>query len=357
VSAGPFPTDGHGDIVYVEYIDDVPHSVVTTDDTFDFESVRGRVMFHRSGSGWHRNHPDLMLPAWIDPSDTSWWVAECVVLSVWDADAQATRPATAEEIAACGSLRLAELPSDPFDEADEAEAGFQHCGVCEDVYDRDDTCGHVFYGEHWWTGPGYTDGSGPPGADCMESFLALCRRAGIVRALRHGLVPFAWKHSECHATGGLGPSFVWFTSDGKYLGNIAEKLHNDSDPDRFRSGAGWLMALDKKTLAANEQTKRWLDEEVARQDARRASGAVVYIVCGGYGAYVTDEAHSRWLDHDQHWTNDRHAVDHARRMPWSEALRVAKIIRTAGGESSIIYRPACIANAANVAMLCASTEA
>ncbi len=331
----PYPTTHHGDIVFVDYLDGKPSSVVTTEASYDFAEVRRGMMFHDHGSGFHPNYPELMLP-----SGRSWWAADCVALTTWDADAQSTRRATEAEILSCAPRRLVDLPGDPFEDADEAESGICCCAICDEHFDRDSTCRHLFWGDDGLTGPGDTENGDSPGEDCKDSFLALCRRAGIVRALAKGLDPFTWKHSEMHATGGLGPSYAWFKSAGKDIGNIARKLDQyDNGKVSLQAGAGWLMALDDKTTAANAMTLGWLEEEIAAQDVRRASGKPVYLVTDAYGQRV--------VNNNGEVTRE---PDDGLRLSWEEARARAKRCRKAGcREIVIVHAPTKTTVAASVA--------
>jgi hypothetical protein len=84
-------------------------------------------------------------------------------------------------------------------------------------------------------------------------------------------------------------------------------------------------------------TKRWLDEEIAAQDARRASGEAAYVVTDGY-RYVTDEAHADTTFDGQHWTSGRRdAHKNAVRMSWADARAVAKTLRGGGSKVSIVH--------------------
>ncbi len=325
----PYPTEHYGDIVFVEYIGGKPTNVVTTEHGYDFDEVGGGMMFYDHGSGYHPRRPELSLSNWVDPTDTSWWAADCVVLTFWDKTTKETRPATQADLLAYASTRLTDLPSDPFENADESEAGICYCTLCEEHFDRDSTCNHLFWGEDGLTGPGDSEcgQNNEPGEDCKDSFLALCRRAGIVRALAKGLNPFTWEHSELHATGGLGPSYVWFKSAGKNLGNIARKLGHGDGKVSLRAGAGWLMALDEKTTGANAMTLAWLEDEIASQNARRASGKPVYLVTDAYGQRV--------VNNDGDVTRE---PDNGLRLSWEEARARAKRCRKAGSrEIAIVY--------------------
>lgn len=307
----PIPTDGHGDVLYVEFIDGKPHSVVTTESTYDFnwcERDQDLLYYDSGGGGYPGYSQDV--PHWCDPEGKSFWAADCVELRIkreWDHDArkyQVDENATPELLAKYQLVRL-EAIDDPFEDAIETEGGIRYCSVCDDHFPDDSTCNHVWWGDGGWTGPGSDDGIG----EMKEMFLRFCAIAGITRRLRKGLVPFGLQTSSRHALGGLGPSFVNLYVNDKHLGDIGEKF-NQYDSS-LSDAAALLFSLDEKTTEANELVKQWLDEAVAIQDKRRASYERSYVVTDGY-RYATEEDFA--TDKQQY----------ASRKSWEEASKLAK---------------------------------
>lgn len=344
----PIPTDGYGDILYVEFIDGKPHSVVTTKGTYDFDWCERDqdLLYHKSGSG-HRSRYSQDLSEWCDPEGKSFWAADCVELRIkreWDRDAQKYQVdeiATPELLAKYKLVRLDSI-EDPFDDATEAYGGIEYCSICQDKFPDDSTCRHVWWGDEGQTGPGSDEGI----KHLKDVFLRFCAIAGITRRLRKGLVPFGLRTDSLHALGGFGPSFVNLYVNDKHLGDIGEKF-NQYD-STLSDAASLLFAMDAKTTEANELVKQWLDEAVAIQDKRRASYERSYVVTDDY-RYATEEKYATDRYHkylDQEWVGDDvtgtvFATDkqkHASRMSWGEASKLAKQLNGEGFRKDYFVR-------------------
>ena len=361
----------YGDVVAIEYHQHgkrwLPHSIVTSAETYDADWSRrhGALLVHYSGSGhWIGDDRPYMVSGYCDPSKVCCriWAAPFVTFARYKKGPGLKHvPVGDKALRKLGYERIAEPLGDPFKDCWKAEGHIVHCSICDDYMDEDSSCHHVFTAECGETdGPGsYSDDHG-----AKESFLRLCAVTGITRGLRRGLVPFRLSDSQRHAVGGLGPSFVDIYSAGKHLGDIARRCEGRQhiDTDELRDGISWLFSLDKKTTKANALTKQWLDEEIAKQNARRTSGDAVYAVRSDYwyGEYVTDEAHADFNadgvpeDHSRHpyearqkhgqWWTHHAGRDFARRMSWEEARKVRDQIRKAspydGRDVAIVYCPA-----------------
>lgn len=332
----PIPTDDHGDILYVDFIDGKPCSVLTTESGYDFDWCKRdkELLYHASGGGI-RPGKEHTITQWCDNKGKSFWAADCLRLRIrtdWDHDAKSYRvdeEATPEALAKHGLKRRARIKN-PFRNANEAYYGIDYCSVCDDHFDRDSTCHHIWDGPNGQTGPGGDDGI----AGLKDCFLRFCAIAGITRRLRKGLVPFAIRTSQLHAVGGLGPSFVDLYVCGKDLGDIARKFDRH-DVDGLSDAASLLFSLDEKTTSANALVRQWLDEAVAAQDKRRASYERCYVVTDD-DQYACEEtlAEDKWHRYlDQQWTEDGTPTGtvfgtrnqrHASRMSWKEASALAK---------------------------------
>lgn len=112
---------------------------------------------------------------------------------------------------------------------------------------------------------------------------------GCARALRRVLRGHGERRS--HVTAPLiGTDSIDLSFGGVDFSRAANALHDADPPDDvdLAEGIAWLLGLDDRTTQANRLALAWLDEEVAAQDARRASGERCYAVRrGGWG--VDDE--------------------------------------------------------------------
>lgn len=321
----PLPTNGRGDILFVWYADDKPCSVITTESEYDFAWCNrdNELLFHDAGGGLH---PGATID--VNPHHT-FWAADCVdvrIVGDWDHDTDVYRvnvAATPDECARHNVTRVATL-SDPFDDATEAYYGIEYCSICQDSFDRDSMCSHLFDGSNGIAGPGSDEGI----KHLKPSFLRFCAIASITRRLRHGLVPFAIDIRSMHALGGLGSSIVNMRIDGTLIGDIAEKFRGCDD--ELSDAASLLFALDEKTTDANALVKQWLDDAVDMQDKRRESYERCYVVTDD-DRYATSEAYAidkyhKYLDGDA-VTGTVFATRlqrHASRMSWKEASSLAK---------------------------------
>lgn len=335
----PIRTADYGDVLYIDFVEGRPFSVITTEGTYDFEYSRTRdtTYFREGGSG--NAHRAVPLPRWVNPEGTAFWAADSVDLRYqddWDAERceyRTDRSATPEDIARLGLSRLDEA-TDPFADATETEGRLLECSICDDWFEEGDSCRHIWVsrsGEN--TGPG----AGEDGAaECKDAFLRLAKTAGIVRGLRKGLSPFSWRIDQLHAVGGLGSSYVWVTSAGTDLGNVASKL--DQYDDTLIDGAAWLLALGPETDAANSLTAAWLDEIIAEQDARRRSDERAYVVRVGGWRYVCEEGADGATPLTANIAGAQRQRS-ARRVSWEEAiwLRRALIASRRQGDIAIVH--------------------
>lgn len=336
-----------GDLLWAVYIRGKPHEVGTTDGAYDFEHTKRHGTIFKRNSGGPANV--LHLPEFVNPRGCSFWAASSVEEQI--TTGAGCRIATPDDVRRLGLRRHREQPHDPFADARECD-GIEYCSICNEHMPDDDTCGHIYDSTCGVSGPGADE----YGEGAKASFMTMCRTAGIVRAVHRGLSPFSLANSQCHALGGLGPSFVHLSVRGREVCDLARRLegrdHLPPDDD-LRDGVSWLFALDKKTTKANEMTRRWLEEEIARQDARRTSDERCYLIREShwYGGYETDEAHADFRGDGKRlergfaprqscgawWTNydgRRFALRHT----WLEAKARLRAIRAAGGhEAAIVY--------------------
>jgi hypothetical protein len=322
----PFPTRDHGDILYVEFIDERPHSVFTTEGGYDFSWCKrdNEVLFHDSGGGIGRNNRFEL----CQPNGLTFWVADCIDVRIKDAWDDVARkytvdiPATEEELAKRGMTRVPVLGADLFDDAHECTRGIAYCSICDDHFDEDATCVHVWTGlDGVLLGPGSNDDE-CKGEGCKDVFVEFMAVAGIMRGYRKGLEPYTIRTSQRHALGGLGPSYVHVYRGKKDLGDIGGKF--DQYDDRLQDGAQWLFCLGEDTPDAIARTAAWLDEAIAAQDKRRASYERTYVVTDGYRYATTKRKADR---NDPKFTNAKTFATRrqpkAMRMSWREARKLA----------------------------------
>lgn len=341
----PIKTDGHGDILYVDFIDGKPHAVLTTKTGYDFEYCRrdDEILFHDSGGGI-RPGKIHDITEWCDYNGKSFWAADCVKLRIrkdWDHAVKAYRvdeDATPEALAKHGLVRLYNIDN-PFGDATEAYYGIEYCSICDDHFDHDSTCNHVWWGNDGTTGPGSDDGIN----DLKDTFLRFCAIAGITRRLPAGLVPFDIGTTQRHAVGGLGPSFVHLHVRGKWLGDIARKFDNQRDDDELSDAAQLLFAIDEKTTKTNALIKQWLHEAIDAQDKRRASYERSYVVADDYRYAADEECHAdpwrKYIDgYDSGSVFATKNQKHAARMSWREASKLAKQLNKISGRREFVVR-------------------
>lgn len=324
----PISTKTHGEILYVDFIDGKPHSVLTTTSSFDFDWCKRdeELLFYDSGSGIR---PDATqeIANWCSNEGKSFWAADSLRLRIrkdWNHDTRAydiDEEATPEALARHGLVRLASI-DDPFEDATEAYYGIDYCSICEDHFDHDNKCDHIWSGVCGeMVGPGSDDG-----IDHMkECFLRFCAITGITRRLRSGLVPF---DIRIRISGSLlGPSSFDLYVGKKHIGDIARRLH--AEDDDLSDAASLLYSLDDRTVNANALIKAWLETAVFVQESRRASNELVYIVTDDYD-YA---ANKRYDGERRTYLDDTNGVGtvfatakqvRATRMSWAEASALVK---------------------------------
>lgn len=210
----------------------------------------------------------------------------------------------ARDLAGLGMRRIAEPRAlDPFADTRELDGEeLVYCMICQDDWadtGNDSLCRHLFYTERGKEGPGCDDLR--EASDVPESLRAMVRRAGIARTLLGRLSANREPRWSC---GNI-------VAGRRYV-DIDEIVHDADDwqaEELLRAGAQWLRSLDAETTAANAAVCAWLREEIAAQDARRASGEAVYGVRSG------------WWDRG----NLR-----AKRRPYAEAREIAARLRAKG---------------------------
>lgn len=176
-----------------------------------------------------------------------------------------------------GGKRLRAPYGDPFENVLETESTY--CNVCGDWFPADDTCRHIYW----------VDGVGDcgPGSDeyrdlsVPEGFKRVVRFVGCARSFARALSQKGGARIFTHAPL-IGAASYDVSIGGREFGDRFGDLYKVRWSDGVvQEGCGWLRALDAKTKAANKLTLAWLREEIAAQDARRASGAAVYEVWAG----------------------------------------------------------------------------
>ncbi len=232
------------------------------------------------------------------------------------------RPAEGpDDLARMGWHRVAEpLGPDPFEDTEEvSEGSLDYCAVCDDYThgERDGRCLHTFWVDGvGMCGPGCDDQVGR--ASVPDGFKLVVRRTGCARHLLAELSALAFP-SVAVSSPMIGRSSAHVEIGGRDFSDAFEALHDLADGRRgadVRIGAGWVRALDEKTTEANAVVVAWLREEVAAQDARRASGEAAYAVDAG------------------EYTRKRHAA----RVPFAAAALKARELRASGAECVRIVR-------------------
>lgn len=284
----------HGEAVLVEYNPDGKTSRVITQECTDGVKCFKEWWFTHSSRD-EQTYIDssdyLQEPASIELHGPCFIGGEPIVMRVWhidglplhrfshhcipDQNSPVYAPvASIEDYAALGMQRIAEpLGGDPFGDAEVVEEfTLQLCNICGFMRDTN-FCGHL-----GWT----EDGLCGPGADFTElpeSFKRVVRFVGCARSLRRQLRALGRAKrfilSPC-----IGRSSISLTVAGVGFSARANELYDLNDDENLREGTLWLLGLDATTTAANATALAWLDEEVAAQDARRASGERCYSVKG-----------------------------------------------------------------------------
>ena len=282
-----------GDVVLIQYGDErTPHSVVTRGgkslDYWDFEPSKrdGCVYARNSGSG-PMPADGLHLSAWTHKRPLRpIWFAEGVTFKRWvrnHYDASGRNIGSdyapvvgAKDLAALGMRRiLAPVERDPFRSARvvESDESIVYCTVCRDSMLDESPCRHIFFGTDGREGPGIEQGS--DGWEVPECLKAVVRRGGIARELLRDL---SQGHGFAHDTMG---GYVLRSKRGRDLDDMGN-AGTWRDVDLFRDGLEWLRSLDEGTPAINAKVAAWCREEIAAQDARRASGERCYAVRAGW---------------------------------------------------------------------------
>ena len=225
---------------------------------------------------------------------------------------------TPAQFAAIGMRRVAKpLDGNPFDGAcDGSYHDFAWCSVCGCDVDVDAAdCRHVF--------PSATGGETGPGVgtDTMPETLALIvRRTGCARALRRALRAGTFAKVKVYIPV-IGADHADVRLAGRDFSDAFNALHGArEDLSTLREGLGWFRSLGADTPDTNAVVLRWLDAEIAAQDARRAAGEALYRVHVG-----------------EPWSRRGAAGP---RVPWAEALAAARAARAAGHRATLSVRVA-----------------
>lgn len=304
----PLPTE-HGDVVAVHYRrhkdgERRPHSIIVRSqhgglDEWDaLWCERDGVLYvHRSGGGRDLGTTYVFGGAPDDGEPHTWvWTAACVSTLVDASDTD--HVVTDAELVAMGIERLADILGDPFEDASEQRCWW--CDACEDWIPDEGLCRHLYDTEAGIAGPGRFGLDAEPRAEVLR-FL---KRYGLVRTvrsyLRRGRFSLGWIDGWADALRSEHP----FRDAG---------WHED---DAYR----WLAALDEKTTAARAAAILWLDEEIARQDARRAAGEAGYVLrLYGEGGPTYDRGPG---------AKPTRRATRARRVSWAAALeRLVELTR------------------------------
>lgn len=269
---------------------------------YEFEHGKEHGSMHREGGGNCLMHGGVVR---LNQGCT-FWAAKGVAL-VDDDGKPVTDPA------ARGCTRIPAPHGDPFELSLETETSY--CGVCDDWYPDNNTCHHIY----WVDGVG---DCGPGEYDCREvpeGFKRVVRFAGCARSLRRDLTRRR-SPSIYTMTPLIGTQSFDVTIGGREFGDRFHGLYDVDWPEGMvQEGCGWLRALDAKTKAANKLTLAWLREEIAAQDARRASGEAVYEVW----------MRGRYCGTEEQCTG---------KVAWSVAWQWVRDLRAAGAHGVFIRR-------------------
>lgn len=228
---------------------------------------------------------------------------------------------TAADLARLGMHRIdAPLALDPFGDAEGPDGiDLEHCQFCGPMRsDYDNLCRHVFDAGDGMEGPG-EDSYREPCA-VPAGFKRLVRRLGCARHLLKHLT--VGEFPELSTFGSmLGPTSVSTTFAGKRFDEAFDRISSDpgEHEDDYQQGFLWMSSMDEKTTGFNGSAVTWLREEIAAQDARRASGEAVYGVrSSGRG-----------------WGR---GTLRAKRRPFAEARAIAERLRAKGERDVRIVR-------------------
>lgn len=307
-------------IVAIQYLRRVPFAVTSHCDdggevTWDFDEVDSTLYYCMAGFG---SRSDEFLSAWRTRDRHALWAAPGVRFATLRGK-RTVRVRTAAEFAALGVRRVAKpLGGNPFVNAsDGSDKRFMWCAICArmvDVYDN--PCGHIFEAEAGgWAGPGDETPEAMP-----ETLARIVRRTGCARALRRTLRARTGAKVQVYVPM-IGADHADVTLAGKDFSDAFNALHGARENrSTLREGLGWFRALGADTPETNAVVLRWLDAEIAAQDARRASGAAIYRVNVG-----------------EPWSRRGATGPH---VPWAEALAAARAARAAGRVATISVRVA-----------------
>lgn len=270
---------------------------------YEFEHGKEHGSMHREGGGNCLMRGDLVR---LNQGCT-FWAAEGVAL-VDDDGKPVTDPA------ARGCTRIPAPHGDPFELSLETETSY--CGVCNDRYPNDNTCHHIY----WVDGVGDCGpGEDYRGLKIPEGFKRVVRFAGCARSLLRDLKSRR-SPSIYTRTPLIGTQSFDVTIGGREFGDRFHGLYDVEWPEGMvQEGCGWLRALDAKTKAANKLTLAWLREEIAAQDARRASGEPLYEVW----------SRARFWGAEEQCTG---------KVAWSVAWQWVRDLRAAGAQGVFIRR-------------------
>lgn len=292
----PIPHE-RGEIVLIEY-DEVrgkPPMRVTVQKGDRYEHFRfvpsehdGCVYIEEDGSGVVADGVELNGWAQRKPLRPIWY-ADGMVVKRWLLNRPAneggrpeyTQVFDARDLAQLGMRRIgAPRTLDPFSGTTELDGGdsLVYCGICGDDM-RDEAwnlCDHLFDTDSGVTGPGRDPLTSA--AQIPEGLKTLVRRGGFARHLLSKLSNREGLHWS-------GDDITIFRPSGGFhridMDDVMEENGGRWDND-LRVGAGWLQALGAHTPRDNAIVCAWLREEIAAQDARRASGEGVYGVRAGW---------------------------------------------------------------------------
>lgn len=339
----------HGDVLMIEYVNGVPHNVVTTEGGYDFsKSKRWGLLCHKSGGGGCYLNGVSVSAGNAGPTGWSVWIADGQ--KVTNGGSLSKRSLSSKQIQRMGFQILPAPLGDPFEDVRECEGGIEWCCICKDYMpdEGECLCRHLFWADDVGiTGPGaYDIVNDGAEREFMLPVVEMAVRAGVARTWRSSLLRKEnARRQTLSAVGGLGPTFVYARMAGREIGTLvrdaAEEM-GEHDLGAAQRAAGWFMALDEKTTKANAATAEWLGLVIHGQDARRRSGAPVYVVRVG-NQYETDEkrASPRWNGCDEKdnaygawWTTKSRD---ATRRSWAESLGRALDLRGQRIDARVVF--------------------
>lgn len=326
-----------GDVLLIDYgTDGKPLSVLTS--YVDGQKRRRRCWWYftrsrREGTTYlEREHDNDDGPVTLNA-----WALRRPLHPVWHAEGLALQrfshhatkgtyspvyvPVGPRDYARLGRRRVPKpLARDPFRGAEELEGdSLEHCEACGDYMLGNNLCRHLRWGDGGLVGPGAQENDG----EVPRAFELVVRAVGCARALRRVLRGVGKREYSVSAPL-IGSDSIDLEIGGVDFTRAANRLRDLDVPGDvdLREGIAWLLGLDEKTRRANAPALRWLDELVAEQDARRASGERRYAVrAGGWG----DE-----------WA--------AQGLSWTEALAALRALPPErrgwkGYRAAIVWRP------------------